>query len=76
MTAIITVACMARLMPPIASLAFALLLFRGWFYFVQEPTPLVVRRLGRSELKHVTAFCMLLIATFILARERAPAESR
>jgi hypothetical protein len=62
-------ACLARLMPPIASLAFAPLLFRGWFYFVQEPTPLVVRRLGWSELKHATAFCVLLIATFILARQ-------
>jgi hypothetical protein len=68
MTAVITVACMARLMPPIASLAFAPLLFRGWFYFIQEPTPLIVRRLGWSELKHATAFCVLLIATFILAR--------
>jgi hypothetical protein len=51
-------------------LAFAPLLFRGWFYFVQEPTPLVVRRLGWSELKHATAFCVLLTATFILARQR------
>jgi hypothetical protein len=68
MTAIITVACMAHLMPAIASLAFAPLLFRGWFYFIQEPTPLVVRRLGWSELKHATAFCVLLIAAFILTR--------
>ena len=68
MTGIITVACLARLMPPIASLAFAPLLFRGWYYFIQEPTPLVVRRLGWSELKHATAFCVLLIAAFILAR--------
>lgn len=68
MTAIITLACVARLMPPVASLAFAPLLFRGWFYFVQEPAPLLVRRLGWSELKHATAFCVLLIAAFILAR--------
>lgn len=68
MTAVITLACMARLMPPIASLAFAPLLFRGWYYFVQEPAPLVVRRLGWSELKHATAFCVLLIAAFVLAR--------
>jgi hypothetical protein len=68
MTTIITLACMARLMPPIASLAFAPLLFRGWFYFVQEPSQLIVRRLGWSELKHATAFCVLLIATFVLAR--------
>ena len=70
MTAIITLACLTRLMPAIASLAFAPLLFRGWFYFVQEPAPLVVRRLGWSELKHATVFCVLLITTFILSRPR------
>jgi hypothetical protein len=68
MTAIITLVCMARLMPAIASIAFAPLLFRGWFYFVQEPTPLIVRRLGWSEVKHATAFCVLFVATFTLAR--------
>jgi hypothetical protein len=68
MTTIITLACLARLMPPIASLAFAPLLFRGWFYFIQEPGPLVVRRLGWNEMKHATAFCVIFIATFILAR--------
>lgn len=68
MTTIITLACLSRLMPPIASLAFAPLLFRGWFYFVQEPGPLVVRRLGWNEMKHATAFCVIFIATFILAR--------
>ena len=68
MTTILTLVCMARLMPPIASIAFAPLLFRGWFYFVQEPGPLVVRRLGWGEVKHATAFCVLFIATFTLAR--------
>jgi len=68
MTAIITIACLDRLMPPIASLAFAPLLFRGWFYFIQEPAPLIVRRLGWNELKHATAFCVIFIAAFILAR--------
>jgi hypothetical protein len=68
MTAILTVACMSRLMPALVSLAFAPLLFRGWFYFIQEPSPLVVRRLGWNELKHATAFCILFIATFTLAR--------
>ena len=68
MTAIITLACMARLLPPIASIAFAPLLFRGWFYFIQEPTPLLVRRLGWSEVKHATAFCVLFVSTFTLAR--------
>lgn len=68
MTAIITLACMARLMPAIASIAFAPLLFRGWFYFVQEPTPLMVRRLGWSEVKHAAAFCVLFVSTFTLVR--------
>lgn len=68
MTATLTLACMSRLMPAIVSLAFAPLLFRGWFYFIQEPSPLIVRRLGWGELKHATAFCILFIATFTLAR--------
>ncbi len=68
MTAVLTVVCLDRLMPPVASIAFAPLLFRGWFYFVQEPGPLLVRRLGWNELKHATAFCVLFIAAFILAR--------
>ena len=68
MTAIITLACMARLMPAIASIAFAPLLFRGWFYFVQEPTPLIVRRLGWGEVKHSAAFCVLFVSMFTLVR--------
>ncbi|HUO14200.1 MAG TPA: YwiC-like family protein [Verrucomicrobiae bacterium] len=68
MTAVLTVACADRLMPPIASIAFAPLLFRGWFYFVQEPNPLIVRRLGWSEMKHAASFCFLLIAAYIIAR--------
>ena len=67
MTAVITIACLDRLMPPIASIAFAPLLFRGWFYFIAEPGPLVVRRLGWNELKHATAFCVLFISAFSLA---------
>ena len=68
MTAILTLACMSRVMPPLASIAFAPLLFRGWFYFIQEPGPLLVRRLGWNELKHATAFCVLFIAMFTLTR--------
>jgi len=68
MTTILTVVCAARLMPPLASIAFAPLLFRGWFYFVQEPKALVVRRLGWAEVEHAAAFCILFIVTFTLAR--------
>lgn len=62
MTIALTIACVGGLLPPLASLAFAPLLFRGWFHFIQEPTPFQVRRLGWSELAHAVAFCVLFIA--------------
>ncbi|MGB8061392.1 MAG: YwiC-like family protein [Candidatus Sulfotelmatobacter sp.] len=66
LTAALTVACVGGLLPQFASLAFAPLLFRGWFYFIQKPTPLVVRKLGWSELAQAAAFCLLLVVTFSL----------
>lgn len=66
MTAVLTVCCVGSLLPPLASLAFAPLLFRGWFYFIQKPGPLVVRRLGWSELTHAITFCVLFIGAFFL----------
>jgi hypothetical protein len=60
--------CAYRLMPWIALIAFAPLLFRGWFYFFQKPAPLQVRRLGWSELGHAAGFCILFIAAFALAK--------
>ena len=68
MTAGLTVACLFRLMPAIASIAFSPLLFRGWFYFIKRPAPLVVRKLGWSELSQAVAFCVLFIAAFVLAK--------
>jgi hypothetical protein len=67
MTAVLTVACMTRLLPEFASLAFAPLLFRGWFYFIQKPGPLLVRRLGWSELSQAIAFCLLFITASALS---------
>jgi hypothetical protein len=64
LTAALTVACVGGLLPRFASLAFAPLLFRGWFYFIQKPAPLAVRKLGWSELAQAIAFSVLLIATF------------
>ena len=66
LTAALTVACVDGLLPQFASLAFAPLLFRGWFYFIQKPSPLVVRKLGWSELGQAIAFCVLLVGTFSL----------
>jgi hypothetical protein len=68
MTVAITLACLLGLVPAIASVAFSPLLFRGWFYYIQGPAPLVVRKLGWNELTHATAFCVLFIAFFDLAK--------
>lgn len=68
MTVVLTVACLSGLLPAIASLAFSPLLFRGWFYFIQKPAPLVVRKLGWNELSQAVAFCVLFILAFALAK--------
>jgi hypothetical protein len=68
MTVAITLACLLGLIPAIASIAFSPLLFRGWFYYIQGPAPLVVRKLGWNELTHAMAFCVLFIAFFALAK--------
>ncbi|HUA14601.1 MAG TPA: YwiC-like family protein [Verrucomicrobiae bacterium] len=67
LTAALTIACVGGLLPRFASLAFAPILFRGWFYFIQKPGPLSVRRLGWSELGHAVTFCILLIVSFAIA---------
>jgi hypothetical protein len=67
MAAVLTVACVLRLIPAIASIAFSPLLFRGWYYFIQEPAPLVVRKLGWNELSYAVSFCVLFIAAFAFA---------
>jgi 4-hydroxybenzoate polyprenyltransferase len=51
----------------VALLAFAPLLLRGVYYFVQKPAPLQVRRLGWNELAQAIAFCVLFISAFNFA---------
>jgi hypothetical protein len=68
MTAALTIACLSGLIPAIASVAFSPLLFRGWFYFIQKPGPLAVRKLGWNELGQAIAFCALFITSFALAK--------
>jgi hypothetical protein len=60
--------CLRGLMPWLALIAFAPILFRGWFYFFRKPGPLVVRRLGWSELTHGVVFCILFIAALAFGR--------
>ena len=68
MTAALTIACLSGWIPAIASVAFAPLLFRGWFYFIQKPGPLAVRKLGWSELSFAVTFCVVFIAAFAVAK--------
>jgi hypothetical protein len=68
MTVVLTVACLAGMLPRVASIAFAPLLFRGWFYFIQKSAPLKVRHLGWNELAQAVAFCVLFIAAFAVAK--------
>ncbi len=55
-------------LPWLALVAFVPLLLRGWIYFFRKPAPLVVRRLGWSELAQAVVFCVLFIAAFRLGR--------
>lgn len=64
MVAVLAAACLLRWMPWLALIAFAPLLLRGIYYFVQKPAPLQVRRLGWNELAQAIAFCILFIFTF------------
>jgi len=68
MAGVLIAAALGAWMPGIVLLAFVPILFRGWFYFFQKPGPLMVRRLGWSELSQAVAFCILFIGAFALAR--------
>ena len=70
MALVLGLACLRGLMPWVVLIAFLPILFRGWFYFFQKPRPLVVRRLGWSELSQAVAFCILFIATLSLQNLR------
>ena len=59
---ILGLACLRGYLPWMALVAFAPILFRGWLYFFQKPTPLVVRRLGWNELSQAVVFCVLFIS--------------
>ena len=63
MLAILAGTCLLGWMPWLAMLAFVPLLVRGFYYFVQKPAPLQVRRLGWNELAQAIVFCVLFITT-------------
>jgi len=64
MAVVLAVGCRLKLMPWLALIAFAPVLFRGWLYFFEKPAPLQVRRLGWNELSQAVIFCTVFIAVF------------
>jgi len=67
MAAVLAAACWLGWMPWLVLLAFVPLLLRGFYYFVQKPALLRVRRLGWNELAQAIVFCVLFIMTFALS---------
>ena len=65
---VLVFACYLRRLPALALISFAPILFRGSVWFAKRPQPLVVRRLGWTELVHAVVFGVLLIAGFGVAR--------
>ena len=57
-----------KVLPPLALIAFAPVLFRGFHWFIRKPVPLIVRRLGWSEFAHAVVFGLLLPAGFYFSR--------
>lgn len=53
-----------RWLPALALAAFAPALYRGCAWFAKRPRPIVLRRLGWTEMAHAIAFGALLIAAY------------
>jgi len=63
---VLVVACRLSWVPQLTLVAFAPVLFRGLAWFARPPRPIMIRRLGWTELAHAVAFGFLLIAVFTL----------
>jgi len=64
LAAVLIAAASSGVLPWLALLAFAPVLFRGIAWFLHSAQPLAVRRLGWSELAHALAFGVLLVVAF------------
>ena len=62
----LTLAYHFRWLPGLTLIAFVPVLFRGFAWFGKKPQPIVVRRLGWTELAHAVAFGILLTASLCL----------
>lgn len=60
----LTVAYHFGWLPGLTWIAFAPILFRGLVWFAKSPQPVVIRRLGWTELAHALVFGVLLSASF------------
>ncbi len=66
--AILIVAAHLAWLPTLTIVAFVPVLIRGFAWFAKRPQPIVVRRLGWTELTHALAFGVLLAMSFCLVR--------
>ena len=64
---LIAAAALTSLAPKLAAVAFHPVLLRGAFWFLYPPKPLVIKRLGLTELIHAMLFGAFLIAAYALA---------
>jgi hypothetical protein len=60
---ILTLGYRFTLLPELTLIAFAPVLFRGFAWFAERPQPVVVRRLGWTELGHAVVFGVFLTAS-------------
>jgi hypothetical protein len=60
------VACLMKWLPALPLVAFIPVLLRGFLWFAAKPRPIVLRRLGWTELAHALVFAVLLTAGFSL----------
>jgi hypothetical protein len=59
---VLALACRFRWLPELTLIAFAPVLIRGFVWFARRPQPIVVRRLGWTELAHALVFGVLITA--------------
>ena len=64
----LALACHFSWLPELTLIAFAPVLFRGFVWLAKSPQPIVVRRLGWTELAHALIFGVLLTAGFSFVR--------
>lgn len=64
LVATLVLACYFSWLPALTLLAFAPIVFRGSLWFAKRPVPIVLRRIGWTEMAHAVVFGALLIAGF------------